>query len=400
MVDTVERLTLAGLGQLADGRLLERVLPGEEIEVQPDGSARIVTPVVDRVKPPCRHFKSCGGCAMQHGSDGFVGAWKTTIVERAMTARDLPFPFRALHTSPPNSRRRARLSGRRTKKGAMVGFHAKGSDALIDVPDCQLLLPSIMAGFPALEALTVIAASRKSEINLTVTATLGGLDVLVETERELTGQLRVELAGLAEAHNLARLAWNDDVVVTRKPPEQQFGVTRVAPPAGAFLQATAEGEAALAAAVLEAAKGAKRIVDLFSGAGTFTLPLAALAGVHAVEDSADMLETLDRGWRHASGLRTVTTESRDLYRRPLEPDELNKFDLAVLDPPRSGADAQIATICQSKLKRVVMVSCNPVTFARDAGALIAAGFELQWIDVVDQFRWSPHIEIVGNFTRK
>ena len=337
---------------------------------------------------------------MQHGSDGFVGAWKTTIVERAMTARDLPFPFRALHTSPPNSRRRARLSGRRTKKGAMVGFHAKGSDALIDVPDCQLLLPSIMAGFPALEALTVIAASRKSEINLTVTATLGGLDVLVETERELTGQLRVELAGLAEAHNLARLAWNDDVVVTRKPPEQQFGVTRVAPPAGAFLQATAEGEAALAAAVLEAAKGAKRIVDLFSGAGTFTLPLAALAGVHAVEDSADMLETLDRGWRHASGLRTVTTESRDLYRRPLEPDELNKFDLAVLDPPRSGADAQIATICQSKLKRVVMVSCNPVTFARDAGALIAAGFELQWIDVVDQFRWSPHIEIVGNFTRK
>jgi 23S rRNA (uracil1939-C5)-methyltransferase len=399
MVETVERLTLAGLGQLADGKLLERVLPGEEVEVLPDGSARIVTPVVDRVKPPCRHFKSCGGCAMQHATDEFVGAWKTSVVERAMTARDLPFPFRTLHTSPPQSRRRARLSGRRTKKGAMVGFHAKGSDALIDVPDCQLLSPTIVAGFPALEALTVIAASRKSEINLTVTDTLGGLDVLVETERELSGQLRVELAGLAEAHNLARLAWNDEVVVTRKPPEQQFGVARVAPPAGAFLQATAEGEAALIAAVLEAATGAKRIVDLFSGAGTFTLPLAAHSGVHAVEDSADMLETLDRGWRHASGLKTVTTESRDLYRRPLEPDELDKFDLAVLDPPRAGADAQIATICQSKMKRVVMVSCNPVTFSRDSAALLAAGFELQWIDVVDQFRWSPHIEVFGNFTR-
>ncbi|MCF2906056.1 RsmD family RNA methyltransferase [Octadecabacter sp. CECT 8868] len=400
MIEKVERLTLAGMGQMPDGTLLERVLPGEEVEVQVDGSARIVTPVVERVKPPCRHFKSCGGCSLQHASDAFVGSWKTSVVERAMTARDLPFPFRTLHTSPPNSRRRARLSGRRTKKSAMVGFHAKASDALIDVPDCQLLTQAIMDGFPALEALTVIAASRKSEVNLTVTDTLGGLDVLVETERDLTGQLRIELAGLAETHNLARLAWNEDVVVTRKAPEQAFGNARVAPPSGAFLQATPEGEAALVAAVLEASEGAKRVVDLFSGAGTFSLPLAGQASVHAVESSDEMLETLDRGWRHASGLRTITTEARDLFRRPLEPDELNKFDLAVLDPPRAGADAQIATLCQSNLKRIVMVSCNPVTFARDAGALIAAGFDLNWIDVVDQFRWSPHIEVVGDFTRK
>ena len=164
-------------------------------------------------------------------------------------------------------------------------------------------------------------------------------------------------------------------------------------------KATAEGEAVLVAAVLDAAKGAKRIVDLFSGAGTFTLPLAAHSGVHAVEGSEDMLETLDKGWRHGAGLKTVTTETRDLFRRPLEQDELDQFDFAVLDPPRAGADAQIATLCQSKIKRVVMVSCNPVTFARDAAALIGAGFELQWIDVVDQFRWSPHIEIVGSFTR-
>jgi len=141
MTQIVERLTLAGLGQLPDGTLLERVLPGEEVDVSPDGSARVVTPVVDRVKAPCRHFKSCGGCAMQHASDDFVATWKTTVVERAMSARGLPFPFRNLHTSPAKSRRRARLAGKRTKKGAMVGFHAKGSDALIDVPDCQLLVP-------------------------------------------------------------------------------------------------------------------------------------------------------------------------------------------------------------------------------------------------------------------
>lgn len=400
MVEIVERLTQAGLGQLADGTMLERVLPGEEIEQMPDGTVRIITPVADRVKPPCRHFKSCGGCTMQHASDDFVAAWKTKIVERAMTARDLPFPFRTLHTSPPNSRRRAKLSGKRTKKGAMVGFHTKASDALIDVPDCQLMVPAIMEGFAALEALTIIAASRKSEINLTVTDTLGGMDVLVETDRELTGQLRIELAGVADAHNLARLAWNDDVIVTRKAPDQVFGKTNVAPPAGAFLQATREGEDALVSAVLETVKGKKRVVDLFSGAGTFALSISEFAEVHAVESSDEMLETLDRGWRHAKGLKTVTTETRDLFRRPLEPDELKRFDLAVLDPPRAGADAQITTVCASTLKAVAMVSCNPITFSRDAATLIAAGFTLDWIDIVDQFRWSPHVELVGSFTRK
>ena len=336
---------------------------------------------------------------MQHASDGFVATWKTSIVERALSARGLPFPFRTLHTSPPQSRRRARFSGKRTKKGAMVGFHARASDALIDVPDCQLVLPSIIAGFPAFEALTIIAASRKSEINLTVTDTLGGLDILVETERDLDGPLRIELAGLAEAHDLARLAWNDDVVVTRKAPDQKFGTTLVAPPAGSFLQATREGEAALVAAVLDTTGGAKKVVDLFAGAGTFALSMAQTAEVHAVEGGDEMLETLDRGWRHGKGLKSVTTETRDLFRRPLEPDELNRFDLAVLDPPRAGAEAQIRTVAASDLKRVTMVSCNPVTFARDAETLVGAGFSLDWVDVVDQFRWSPHVELVGAFTR-
>ena len=395
----VERLTQAGLGQLADGTLLERVLPGEEVAVQPDGTVRIVAPVVDRVKPSCRHFKSCGGCAMQHASDEFVATWKTAVVERALSARGLPFPFRTLHTSPPQSRRRARFSGRRTKKGAMVGFHAKASDALIEVSDCQLVQSSIVKGFPALEALTILAASRKSEINLTVTDSIGGLDVLVETERDLDGPLRIELAGLAETYDLARLAWNDDVVVTRKSPDQIFGSARVAPPAGAFLQATREGEQALVSAVLDTAVGAKKVVDLFAGAGTLALSIAKTAEVHAVENGSEMLETLDRGWRHAEGLKSVTTESRDLFRRPLEPDELNRFDLAVLDPPRAGADAQIKTVAKSDLCKVSMVSCNPVTFSRDAAALLEAGFSMEWVDVVDQFRWSPHVELAAYFTR-
>jgi len=399
MTQIVESLTQKGFGKMPDGTLLERVLPGEEVEIVEHGTPRIVTPIADRVKPPCRHFKSCGGCVMQHASDEFVAGWKTSVVERALTARGLPFPFRVLHTSPSQSRRRARLSGKRTKKGAMVGFHARASDTLIEVPDCQLLLPSIRAGFPAFEALTILAASRKSEINLTVTDTLGGLDVLVATERLLDGQLRIELAGLAERFDLARLAWNDDVVVTRKPPEQAFGTARVAPPSGSFLQATREGEQALVAAVKDCAISAGKVVDLFAGAGTFALSLASDAEVHAVEGGSEMLEALDRGWRQGRGLKAVTTEARDLFRRPLEPDELERFDLAVIDPPRAGAEAQIETLARSQLKRIAMVSCNPVTFARDAAVLVQAGYVIDWVDVVDQFRWSSHVELVASFTR-
>ena len=336
---------------------------------------------------------------MQHASDDFVAKWKVAIVKRAMEARGLLFQFRTLHTSPSQSRRRAKLSGRRTKKGAMIGFHARASETLVDVPDCQLLLPSILDGFSALEGLTQLAASRKSEATFTVTDSLGGLDILVETDRDLDGQLRIELAVLAERFDLARLAWNDDVVVTRKSPDQQFGTAHVAPPAGSFLQATREGEAALVKAVAGATDGARKVVDLFAGAGTFALAISEMAEVHAVEGGKEMLAALDRGWRHGRGLKAVTTEARDLFRRPLEPDELARFDMAIIDPPRAGAEAQIATLARSTIGRVAMVSCNPVTFARDAEVLIDAGFEIEWLDVVDQFRWSVHVELVALFTR-
>ena len=397
---TIESLTHLGLGRASDGQsLLPRVLPGEEVDVAQDGTVRIVTPSPDRVAAPCRHFKSCGGCAMQHASDDFVAGWKQEIVEKALTARGLSAAFRPIATSPAQSRRRAKLSGRRTKKGVMIGFHAKGSDALVEVPDCKLLSPALMASFPALEALTLLACSRKGEIDLTVTETDHGPDVLVETDKELTPQLRIELPALANQYGLSRLEWNDEPVVTINPPAQDFGGTSVVPPPGAFLQATRHGEASLLAAVEEITAKAARIVDLFAGCGTFTLPLSKRAEVHAVEGEAAMLKALDRGWREGFQLRRVTTETRDLFRRPLEVDELRKFDAAVIDPPRAGAEAQIATLAESDVRTIAMVSCNPVTFARDAQALVAAGFEMPWVQVVDQFRWSPHTEVVAPFTR-
>lgn len=396
----IEGLTHLGLGKLDDGRtLLPRVLPGEEVDVARDGTVRIVTPSVDRVAAPCRHFKTCGGCAMQHASEGFVAAWKQEIVRKAVSAQGISADFREIATSPAASRRRAKFSGQRTKKGVLLGFHAKGSDTIIGVPECQLITPGLRAAFPALEALIMMAASRKSQVAFTVTETQVGPDIVVDTEKELTPQLRVELAGFAQAHHVARLVWQDEVIVTMTPPAQDFGGVSVVPPAGAFLQATAHGEGVLRDAVIEVVGSASRIVDLFAGSGTFALPLSKQAEVHAVEGEADMIAALDRGWREGTGLKRVTSETRDLFRRPLEPDELDKFGAAVIDPPRAGAEAQIATLAQSKLKRIAMVSCNPVTFARDAKVLIAAGFTLNWVQVVDQFRWSPHVEVIASFTR-
>lgn len=397
----IEGLTHLGMGKVDDGRtLLPRVLPGEEVAVAQDGTVRIITPSADRVAAPCKHFKTCGGCAMQHANDAFVANWKLEIVQRAMAAQRIETVYRDVLTSPVNSRRRAKLAGKRTKSGAMLGFHAKGTNTLIPVPECKLLTLGLMSQFPMLEELVVVAASRKAEIALIVTETAVGLDIVVDTEKPLTPELRTELAVFAQTHAIARLVWVDEPVVTMQPPVQYFGATAVIPPAGAFLQATKHGEESLLGAVQEITANANRIVDLFAGSGTFTLPLSARAEVHAVEGEVEMIKALDRGWREGKGLKRVTSETRDLFRRPLEPDELRKFDAAVIDPPRAGAEAQIATLADSEIKVIAMVSCNPVTFARDAVTLQNAGFTLNWVQVVDQFRWSAHVEVVGSFTRK
>ncbi|MBS1302472.1 RsmD family RNA methyltransferase [Loktanella sp. SALINAS62] len=395
----ITAMTHLGLGRAEDGTLIPRTLPGEDVTLRDDGTAQILVPSADRVAPPCRHFKTCGGCALQHASDSYVAGFKQGIVERALSAHGLTPPFRPLHTSPPQSRRRAKFAGRRTKKGAMVGFHARASDVLVAVPDCQLVTPALVSAIPMLENLTVIAASRRGEIALTVTDSQNGLDVLIDTEQPLTDQLRLDLAVFAQSHGLARLTWNDETLVTINAPSQPFGPATVTPPPGAFLQATRDGEDALRTAVQQIVADSARIVDLFAGSGTFALPMAATAEVLAVEGDAAMMTALDRGWREARGLKRVTTQTRDLFRRPLEPDEFKGFDAVVLDPPRAGAAAQVATLGASGIGRVAMVSCNPVTFARDVAALTADGFTLDWVQVVDQFRWSPHAEVVAQLTR-
>jgi 23S rRNA (uracil1939-C5)-methyltransferase len=336
---------------------------------------------------------------LQHADDAFVAAFKENVVRAALVAHGLDAVFLPVVTSPARARRRATLSARRTKKAAMAGFHGRASDVIVEIPDCGLLHPDLMRAVPVAEALALHTASRKGGLDVAAWLSGGGLDVRVMGGKPLDGPLRVMLAQLAEAHDLARLSWEDEVIAMRRAPVQRFGTASVTPPPGAFLQATAEGEAALLADVVDAMSGASRVVDLFAGCGTFALPLSQTARVHAVEGDLAMTEALDAGWRKAEGLKQVTVEARDLYRRPLLPGELKRYDGAVIDPPRAGAEAQVAQLIIAGIARIAYVSCNPVTFARDAATLVAGGYRLEVLRVVDQFRWSSHVELVARFSR-
>ncbi len=403
MIVTIDRLGHLGHGIAPGPIYVPGTLPGEVVEGTPEGDRlldpKIVTPSVNRVKPPCRHARACGGCQLQHASDAFVAGWKQEVVANALSGQGLSADFLPLVTSPARSRRRATLSARRTKGGVLMGFHARASDTIVEIPDCQLLHPGILAAFPGLQALVMAGGSRTTELSLQVTLTRGGPDVVVTGGKPLDANLRLDLARLVETHGFSRLTWDGETVALRDRPALTMGSATVVPPAGAFLQATAEGEAALLAAVRQALGPQKRIVDLFSGVGTFTLPLAQTMEVHAVEGDAAMTKALDLAARNTPNLHRISTETRDLFRRPLEPDELGGFSGAVIDPPRAGAEAQTDRLARSKVPVIAAVSCNPVTFARDAKALVAAGYRLDWVQVIDQFRWSTHVELVARFSR-
>ena len=394
----VAQLTHHGMGRLADGTLVPRVLPGEEVAPRPDGSWRILRPSELRVSPPCVHFAACGGCAVQHAPDAYVADWKAGIVLQALAAQGIEGEVGRVLTSPPNSRRRARLAGRRTKGGALLGFHARASDTVIDTPRCRILTPALIALRPALLDLVRLAATRSREVAITLTDSPAGADVVLDDARELDLALRQEAATWAASAGVARFTWNNELVAQAEPPWLPLGRARVVPPPGAFLQATREGEAALVSLVREATRGATRIADLFAGVGTFALPLAETAEVHGVEGEAAMLKALQKGWRSAPGLHRVTTEARDLFRRPLDAADLRRFEAAVIDPPRAGAEAQVAELAAARLPVVAYVSCSPASFARDAHTLLAAGYGMDPVTVVDQFRWSPHVELATRFS--
>lgn len=393
---TIERLGRDGDG-IAGPLRLPFALPGERWET--GDPPRLVDPSPHRVAPPCPHFGSCGGCVLQHAADDWVAGWKADTIVRALAARDLAADVRPTLTSPPATRRRAVFAGRRTRKGALVGFHVRRSEAIVEVPGCRVVTPAIRAALPRLAELTRIAASRTATLRLTVTDGPAGLDIDIGAARSLDPDLRRDLAALAAEAGLARLSADGEAVATLRPPFQPMGPARVVPPPGAFLQATADGEAALVASVRAAVGDAARIADLFAGSGTFALPLATVARVVAIEGDPAMPAALIEATRCTPGLHEVRAGARDLFRRPLLAAELASFDAVVIDPPRAGAEAQSRELARSRVPRIAAVSCDPATFARDAALLVAGGYRLEWVQPVDQFRWSGHVELAASFRR-
>jgi 23S rRNA (uracil1939-C5)-methyltransferase len=412
--DTAEQtLTVEALGAQGDGIapgpvFIPLTLAGETVGARVAGGRgdliEILSPSPERVTPPCPHFGLCGGCALQHWSLEPYLAWKQDQVRQALAHRGLETQIAAPIACTPASRRRLALHARSGPKGPLLGFKERGSWTLVDITVCTIADPALVRALPALRRLGgVFLGKPKSAPTLHVTLTLSGIDVDV-TGVEGAGKgpspaVRAAVAEAAGAGDFARVTQSGEILYQVRQPVVRFGPATVALPPGGFLQASARAETTMAALAVGAVAGAKRIADLFCGAGAFSFPLAQVAAVLAADSSATAIAALRSALATAQGSKPIVTETRDLYRRPVMAVELKKIDAVVFDPPRAGAEAQVTEIAGSKVGVVVGVSCNPVTFARDARILVDAGFRLESVTPVDQFLWSPHIELVGVFRR-
>lgn len=401
-------VTIDRLGAQADGVVdlpggplyVPFALPGERVNVARSRDrgeiVSILSPSPDRIDPACRHFGDCGGCAIQHLDDTAYRAWKRGKVVEAMQARGIGAPVAELVPCAPGTRRRVTYSARKTQGGVLLGYHGAMSDRIVDIAEDPITVPSIVARLEDLRSLASMLASGSDPFRMAVTATEAGLDIQVAGLPKLAEQARLAASDFARKAGFARLSVGDDVIVEPRRPQVAFGSVVVTPPPGAFLQATAAAEAAMAELVLGHLARSKRVADLFAGCGTFSLRLAAAAEVHAAESDAAALATLDKGFRGSGGsLKRVTVEKRDLFRRPLTAKELDRFDGLVFDPPRAGAEDQSKQIARSAVPFVAAVSCNPGTLARDLAILVAGGYRVTQIVPIDQFLWSAHVEAVA-----
>ena len=412
-----ETLTIGRMGGQGDGIaetpagpvFAPLTLPGETVRgVVRDGrleAAEILVASPERIAPVSPHYGDCGGCSLQHWAAAPYLAWKGDQVRLALGREGIEADIEATVATPPGTRRRLALHARRGEDGrVLLGFKARKSWRLVEVTACPVADPRLVAAFPALARVAeAFLEHPKSAPTLHVTATLTGLDVDVTGVERRSGGLsrdaQMRAIEAAAAAGLARLSLAGETLMMERQPRVAFGPATVPLPPGGFLQAVPEAEAAMVDRAVDAVRGAKKIADLFCGAGTFTFPLATVAPVLAADASAAGIAALQAGIGTGPGMKTITAEARDLFRRPLAPYDLRGCDAVVLDPPRAGALEQTRQIAASKAAVVVGVSCNPVTFARDARILIDAGFRLGRVTPVDQFLWSAHIELVGVFRR-
>jgi len=411
-----ELLTIDHVGHRGDGVAIDGAqsifvpytLAGETVEVEdvlgnhPDRRrlVRVTQESPERITPFCPHFGVCGGCAIQHWNDAPYRTWKRNIVVETLAQAKVAAEVAPLLDAHGAGRRRITLHGRMgTHEVLKVGFAAAGSHDIIPVDRCPILDPALDGALEAAWATAEPLISIGKPLDIQVTATLNGLDIDVRGSGALPTSLITTLSRVAEKHRLTRLTRHGELVLQRGSPEIAIGKVKVVLPPGSFLQATVKGEETLAALVREHCGRAKHIADLFCGVGPFALRLAEKARVTAFDSDAGAITALQKAAQSTPGLKPLKAEARDLFRRPLMPQELRDYDAVVFDPPRQGAQALVTQLAASKVPVVVAVSCNAATFARDAKILIDGGYKIASVTPVDQFRHTPHVELVARFAR-
>ncbi len=407
----IDRLGGAGDGvaTTADGDKLHvaGALPGERARVKRTAKDRgdlieiLGDESRDRAAPPCPHADACGGCTLQHVTPDALARWKRQRIVDALSHQKLDTEVAETITVPQGSRRRVRFAARRLKSGVLLGFHGRRSHQVVAINQCLVARPALVEALPMLSRLARLAAPRNRTIGLSVLDSGSGLDIALEDGKPLDLDSRQDAALWAEEAEVARLTWNGELIALRRPPQIRAGNSVLTPPAGSFLQAAAEGEQALANFTLQALAGADRVADLYCGSGAFALRLASRSEVLALDGDAEAITALDAAWRGSGGaLRRVEAIARDLFRRPLRPSEMKGLDGAVFDPPRAGAAAQAEQLAAAPFDRLVGISCNPASFARDAAVLASGGWRLTRVQPVDQFLFSPHVELAALFQRE
>ncbi|MDV4152993.1 class I SAM-dependent RNA methyltransferase [Rhizobium brockwellii] len=415
---STETVTIEKLGAQGDGIASSAggpvyvpfSLPGETVaiaRVKSQGTIMsITTPSPDRQEPPCRHFGpdgvngTCGGCTLQHMADAPYRAFKRQLVIDALKSKGLTSEVGEIVPARPGERRRVVFAARKTEKDMLVGFNQAESHHIVAIEECPISSAGIIARLPAIRAIAASLATSAEPFRVAVLETLSGLDISVDEVKKLSDpQRRKAIETALSLRGIARVSLNGEILVEPSKPMVEFGGVQVSPPPGGFTQATKPAEEAMAELVIAHAGKAKRIADLFAGSGTFSLRLARIGRVHAVEAEAKALAALDHAARNTQGLKPVTVEKRDLFRRPLMTQEFKPYDVVVFDPPRAGAEFQCQELARSAVKKIVAVSCNPLTLARDLAILVEGGYRITQVTPIDQFLWTSHVEVVATLEK-
>lgn len=393
----IVRVAAKGDGITADGRHVAFSAPKDLLNA--DGG---LTRGPHYRDPPCSHFQECGGCTLQHLDDESYAGFVTERVKYALEGQGVP----AGEIFPPRisaSKSRIRASMRATKIGSALklGFSGTGSHRIVDLQQCEIMRPELFAVLEPLRNWLQPLARRKHDLNIDLTLVDQGVDLLIRNFEPETLQQREELAEFARKNNLARLSvdggFGPETQWEPEPVTVTLGGIAVSFPHGCFLQPTLDGKETLISTAKSVISDTRLVADLFAGLGTFALGLSEGRKIYAAEGSRDAIETL----KLAANInkRAIFTEHRDLFRRPLSVEELNRFDAVILDPPRAGARDQVSQLAESDVHRICYVSCNPASFARDAKTLCDGGYRLEKVWPVGQFLWSTHVELVSQFSK-